>query len=84
MITDKFNKDFAKGNKNITRVIEDVVAQYFGREKITEDSLRVLKQDVFKAVEDYKKQSQSCNVISLFREGALRKTQIASFKTIDQ
>ncbi len=31
MITDKFNKDFSKGNKNITRVIEDIVADYFGR-----------------------------------------------------
>jgi hypothetical protein len=31
MITDKFNKDFAKGNKNIAKVIEDIVAEYFGR-----------------------------------------------------
>jgi len=61
MITDKFNKDFSKGNKKITKIIEDIVTEYFGREKVTEDSLRVLKQDVSKAVENYKKLSQSCN-----------------------
>ena len=31
MITDKFHKDFAKGNKNISKLIEDLVAQYFSR-----------------------------------------------------
>ncbi len=31
MITDKFLKDFAKGNKNISKLIEDLVAQYFSR-----------------------------------------------------
>ncbi len=29
MILDKFTKDFAKGNKNITRLIEDIVLKYF-------------------------------------------------------
>ena len=51
MITDKFNKDFSKGNKKIAKVIDDIVADYFSREKVTEDSLRVLKQNVSKAVE---------------------------------
>ena len=59
MITEKFNKDFAKGNKNIVKIIEDIVADYFGKEKITEESLRVLRQDVSKAVDEYRKQSQS-------------------------
>ena len=36
MITDKFNKDFSKGNKKITKLIEDIVADYFTKEKITE------------------------------------------------
>jgi hypothetical protein len=35
MITDKFHKDFSKGNPKIKKIIEDVVAEYFGREKIT-------------------------------------------------
>lgn len=26
MIVDKFNKDFSKGNKNISKIIEDTVA----------------------------------------------------------
>ena len=26
MVTDKFNKDFSKGNQNITKLIEDIVA----------------------------------------------------------
>lgn len=51
MITDKFNKDFSKGNKKIGKVIEEIVADYFSREKVTEDSLRALKQNVSKAVE---------------------------------
>jgi len=59
MITDKFNKDFSKGNPKIKKIIEDIVAEYFGREKITEESLRVLKQNVSKAVDDYRKTSQS-------------------------
>lgn len=29
MVTEKFNKDFAKGNKNILKIIEDIVADYF-------------------------------------------------------
>ncbi len=36
MIVDKFNKDFAKGNKNITKLIEDIVSDYFTKEKVTE------------------------------------------------
>jgi hypothetical protein len=60
MIVDKFNKDFSKGNKNITKLIEDLVADYFSKEKVTEDSLRVLKQRVAKAVEDYRKDNKSC------------------------
>ena len=31
MITDKFNKDFAKGNLKIKKIIEDIVADYFSR-----------------------------------------------------
>lgn len=80
MITDKFNKDFSKGNKNITRVIQDIVADYFGREKITEDTLRALKQDVTKAVENYRKTSQSCKFYFLFRESAFRKGKITNFE----
>lgn len=51
MITDKFNKDFSKGNPKIKKIVEDIVADYFGKEKITEESLRVLKQNVSKAVD---------------------------------
>lgn len=36
MIVDKFNKDFAKGNKQISKLIEDIVTDYFGKEKVTE------------------------------------------------
>jgi|JI9StandDraft_2_1071091.scaffolds.fasta_scaffold2061573_1 hypothetical protein len=50
MITDKFIKDLAKGNKNISKIIEEMVNQYFSKEKVTEDSLRVLKQNITKAV----------------------------------
>lgn len=60
MIVDKFNKDFSKGNKNITKLIEEQVADYFSKEKVTEESLRVLKTRVAKAVEDYRKDSKSC------------------------
>lgn len=35
MILDKFAKDFGKGNKNILRLIEEVVIDYFAKEKIT-------------------------------------------------
>jgi hypothetical protein len=35
VILDKFLKDFGKGNKNIHKVIEDVVSSYFVTEKIT-------------------------------------------------
>lgn len=60
MIVDKFNKDFSKGNKNVTKLIEEIVTDYFGKEKVTEDSLRTLKQRVAKAVEDYRKENKSC------------------------
>lgn len=50
MIVDKFNKDFSKGNKNITKIIEETVTEYFGKQKVTEESLRTLKQKVAKAV----------------------------------
>jgi arabinogalactan endo-1,4-beta-galactosidase len=60
MIVDKFNKDFSKGNKNISKLVEELVADYFSKEKVTEDSLRVLKQRVAKAVEDYRKDNKSC------------------------
>jgi hypothetical protein len=59
MIVDKFNKDFSKGNKNISKLIEETVTDYFGKEKVTEDSLRQLKQKVAKAVEDYRRDSRS-------------------------
>lgn len=35
MILDKFIKDFAKGNKNVHKLIEDIVTDYFLKEKIT-------------------------------------------------
>ena len=50
MVTDKFNKDFANGNKNISKLIEEIVGEYFSREKVTEDSLRELKGKVSEAV----------------------------------
>jgi len=59
MIADKFNKDLAKGNKNIQKLIEDQVAAFFEREKVTEESLRQLKQSVTAAVEEYKRESKS-------------------------
>ena len=59
MIVEKFNKDLGKGNKNVTKIIEDIVVDYFGKEKITEESLRILKQNVVKAIEAYKKDNKS-------------------------
>lgn len=59
MICDKFNKDFSKGNKNISKLIEEIVTDYFSKEKVTEDSLRVLKGNVAKAVEDYRRDNKS-------------------------
>ena len=50
MVTEKFNKDFSKGNKNISKIIDDIVADYFLKEKVTEDSLRQLKAHVSEAV----------------------------------
>jgi hypothetical protein len=49
------------------------VADYFGKEKITEESLRVLKQNVSKAVDEYKKTSQSCT-FSIYLEKAPSET----------
>jgi hypothetical protein len=60
MIVDKFNKDFSKGNKNVGKLVEDIVSDYFAKEKVTEDSLRTLKQRVAKAVEDYRRDNKSC------------------------
>ena len=65
MITDKFNKDFSKGNIKIKKIIQDIVTDYFSKEKVTEESLRLLKQNVSKAVEEYKKTSQSGTYIFL-------------------
>jgi hypothetical protein len=59
MITDKFNKDFSKGNENVTKIIEEIVTDYFLKEKVTEESLRVLKQNVAKSVENYKRDNKS-------------------------
>lgn len=67
MIVDKFNKDFSKGNKNINKLIEDLVAEYFSKEKVTEESLRVLKQRVAKSVEDYRKDNKTCKIIEMQR-----------------
>ncbi len=36
MITDKFNKDFSKGNIKIKKIVQDIVSDYFSREKVTE------------------------------------------------
>ena len=65
MVTEKFNKDFAKGNKNISKIIEQIVADYFLKEKVTEDSLRQLKAQVAEAVNEYKKTSQSVKASSV-------------------
>ena len=40
-------------------MIEEIVADYFLKEKVTEDSLRILKQNVAQAVDHYRKNSQS-------------------------
>ena len=59
MILDKFIKDLGKGNKNVNKLIEEIVTDYFTKEKITEESLRVLKQQVTKAVDDYRRDNKS-------------------------
>ena len=59
MVTAKFVKDFAKGNKNISKIIEDLVADYFLKERVTEDSLRQLKGNVAEAVGEYRKNNQT-------------------------
>ena len=68
MINDKFIKDLAKGNKNISKIIEETVNQYFSKEKVTEDSLRVLKQNITKAVQDYRKDNKSGKKISIQKQ----------------
>ena len=68
MITDKFIKDLAKGKKNISKIIEEMVNQYFSKEKVTEDSLRVLKQNITKAVQDYRKDNKSGKKISIQKQ----------------
>ena len=83
MITDKFNKDFSRGNLKIKKIIEDIIAEYFGKEKITEDSLRVLKQNVSKAVEEYRKNSQSCNYLYKSRKSTFIKIKVSDFQTIN-
>ena len=65
MVTEKFNKDFSKGNKNISKIIEDIVADYFLKEKVTEDTLRQLKAHVADAVGEYRKNSQSVKASSV-------------------
>lgn len=65
MVTEKFNKDFSRGNKNISKLIEQIVADYFLKEKVTEDSLRQLKAQVADAVNEYKKNSQSVKASSV-------------------
>ena len=59
VIVDKFNKVFSKGNKNICKLIEEIVTDYFSKEKVTEESLRVLKQNVSRAVDDYRRDNKS-------------------------
>ena len=59
MVTDKFQKDFAKGNHKIVNIIDDIVTDFFLNEKVTEESLRHLKARVSEAVGSYKKNSQS-------------------------
>ena len=84
MITDKFNKDFSRGNKNISRLIEEIVADYFLKEKVTEDSLRILKQNVSQAVEHYRRNSQSGihNLIQKRLHQKDLKLQIKIFKIV--
>ena len=62
MVSEKFNKDFAKGNKHISKIIEDIVSEYFSREKVTEETLRQLKSRVTSAVGDYRKNNPSNSV----------------------
>lgn len=59
MIVNKFNKDFSKGNKNIAKIIDEHVTDYFSKEEVTEESLRALKHTVANAVQDYRKDSKS-------------------------
>lgn len=65
MVTEKFNKDFGKGNKNISKIIDDIVSDYFLKEKVTEDSLRQLKAQVADAVGEYRKNSHSVKASSV-------------------
>lgn len=62
MVTEKFVKDLSKGSKNITKIIQDIVAKYFESEKVTEDSLRQLKATVSQAVGEYKQNNPTNSV----------------------
>lgn len=62
MVSEKFNKDFAKGNKIISKIIEDIVNEYFSHEKVTEETLRQLKSRVTSAVGDFRKNNPSNSV----------------------
>lgn len=53
MILGKFLKDFGK-NKKAKEVIEEIVTDYFLKEKVTEDSLKALKARVKEATEGLK------------------------------
>ena len=53
MILGKFIKDFGK-NKKAKEVIEEIVTDYFVKEKVTEDSLKALKVRVKDATEGLK------------------------------
>lgn len=82
MITDKFIKDLAKGNKNISKIIEEKVNEYFSKEKVTEDSLRVLKQNITKTVEDYRNDNKSGKNISMQRQVKNQLLPNNSFKSV--
>jgi hypothetical protein len=83
IITDKLNKDFSKGNPKIKKNIGDIVTEYFSREKITVDSLRLLKQKVSKSVDEYRKTSQSCNIFEYPRKRSIIKRKVANLKTVN-
>jgi hypothetical protein len=53
MILGKFLKDFGR-NKKAKEVIEEIVTDYFTKEKVTEDSLKALKARVRDATANIK------------------------------
>jgi cob(I)alamin adenosyltransferase len=53
MILGKFLKDFGK-NKKAKDIIEEIVTDYFTKEKVTEDSLKALKTRVRDATANIK------------------------------